>query len=135
MVSKTEAVLNQLRTGEQQAALRQAQNNKVSTERVLDTLKVKREVAIDEEYFIPNHSGNLSAGKVLITPTEDLQVVNKAYVDAQIGGGNPLISSGSGSPVSIPSAVGAVYIDTANSIFYVAMGTSSSNDWKAVLTE
>ena len=34
--------------------------------------------------FIPNHSGDLSAGKVLTSPTQDLNVVNKKYVDDSI---------------------------------------------------
>lgn len=42
---------------------------------------------IATEMFIPNHSGDLSAGKVLRTPTNDSDVVNKKYVDDNAGGG------------------------------------------------
>lgn len=36
---------------------------------------------ISDDIFIPNHSGMLDAGKVHRTPTEDLDPVNKKYVD------------------------------------------------------
>lgn len=38
---------------------------------------------ISDEIFIPNHSGMLDAGKVHRTPTDELDPVNKRYVDAQ----------------------------------------------------
>lgn len=133
MANVTDNVLNQLRTGKQQEAIRQAAQNKVNTDVILEQLKPQKVVPLAQEYVIPNHSGNLSKGKVLETPTEDLQPVNKAYVDAAVvGGGN--VSSGAGAPASTPSTIGAIYIDTTNAVFYVAMGTSSSNDWKPVLT-
>ena len=34
--------------------------------------------------IIPNHSGDLSAGMVRTTPTDNLDVPNKAYVDSSI---------------------------------------------------
>lgn len=43
-------------------------------------------------------------------------------------------TSGAGAPASTPSNVGDFYIDTTNLVLYVAMGTSSSADWKGVLT-
>ncbi len=36
---------------------------------------------ISDEIFIPNHSGMLDAGKIHRTPTDDLDPVNKKYVD------------------------------------------------------
>ena len=45
------------------------------------------------------------------------------------------VSSGAGAPSSTPSNVGDWYIDTTNKKAYVAMGTSSSADWKKVLSQ
>jgi hypothetical protein len=44
------------------------------------------------DIFIPNHSGMLDAGKVHRTPTDDLDPVNKKYVDDEVagGGGGPV---------------------------------------------
>ena len=39
------------------------------------------------------------------------------------------VLSGSGAPVSTPSMVGAIYVDTNNEEFYIAKGTSGSTDW------
>lgn len=38
-----------------------------------------------EALIIPNHSGDHSAGRVLRTPVNDTDIVNKAYVDANAG--------------------------------------------------
>lgn len=38
---------------------------------------------IADDLFLPNHSGDLSAGDILTTPTQDYDPVNKKYVDAQ----------------------------------------------------
>jgi len=46
-----------------------------------------------------------------------------------------VVSSGAGAPSSTPSSVGYFYVDTTNSHLYVAFGTSSSGDWKKVLTQ
>ncbi len=42
-------------------------------------------------------------------------------------------SSGSGAPASAPSVVNAVYVDTTNKRYYIAVGNSSASDWKEVL--
>ena len=39
---------------------------------------------IATEIYIPNHSGDHSAGRILTTPTEDHQIANKKYVDDSI---------------------------------------------------
>ena len=44
-------------------------------------------------------------------------------------------SSGAGVPSSTPSNLGDIYVDTTNLRFYIATGTSSSADWKKVLTQ
>lgn len=44
-------------------------------------------------------------------------------------------SSGAGVPTTTPSNKGDIYIDTTNLKMYIAMGTSSSSDWKKVLTQ
>ena len=44
-------------------------------------------------------------------------------------------SSGAGVPSSTPSSVGAIYIDTTNLKIYIETGTSSSADWKKVLSQ
>ena len=54
-------------------------------------------------------------------------------IDASGGagpGGGPSVSTGSGAPVSPPSAEGDSYIDTTNDVSYMAVGTASSGDWK-----
>lgn len=42
---------------------------------------------------------------------------------------SPTISSGSGTPTSIPAKVGNIYIDTTNYKTYISKGTTSSSDW------
>lgn len=44
------------------------------------------------------------------------------------------VSYGDGAPTSTPAGVGDIYIDTTNDIVYIATGTSSSTDWKQVLS-
>jgi len=41
---------------------------------------------VTDDLFIPNHSGMLDSGKVHRTPTDDLDPVNKKYVDDEIAG-------------------------------------------------
>lgn len=89
---------------------------------------------IGDDFFLPNNTGNLSVGKVMQTPTDDLAPVNKLYVDSAITG-LAGASTGAGAPASVPTTLGGFYLDTTNNILYVAMGTSSPSDWKAVLTE
>ena len=45
------------------------------------------------------------------------------------------VSSGAGAPSSTPTMIGAIYYDTTNGKFYLAAGTSSSADWKKVITQ
>lgn len=42
---------------------------------------VQKKTAIATDMFLPNHSGDHSAGIVNSTPTKDTDIVNKAYVD------------------------------------------------------
>jgi len=44
-------------------------------------------------------------------------------------------TTGSGVPSSAPANIGDIYVDTTNNKFYIAMGTSSSSDWKKVLSQ
>lgn len=44
--------------------------------------------------------------------------------------GAPIVSSGAGGPVSTPTAVGDIYVDTTNDDAYTAVGTASSGDWQ-----
>jgi hypothetical protein len=44
---------------------------------------VQKQTAIATDMFIPNHSGDNSAGDVLKTPTKDTDIPNKKYVDDQ----------------------------------------------------
>jgi hypothetical protein len=44
-------------------------------------------------------------------------------------------SSGSGAPSSTPTNIGDIYVDTTNLKIYIATGTSSSADWKKVLSQ
>ena len=46
--------------------------------------KQKPQSVVSDDIFIPNHSGMLDAGKVHRTPTDNLDPVNKAYVDTEI---------------------------------------------------
>lgn len=43
----------------------------------------------NQEFAIPNLSGDLSRARVLLTPTEDTHVVNKAYADSIAAAGIP----------------------------------------------
>ncbi|MDD3436740.1 MAG: hypothetical protein PHC64_06275 [Candidatus Gastranaerophilales bacterium] len=43
--------------------------------------------------------------------------------------GAPTISNGTTAPTSTPAKVGDIYIDTTNTKFYVAKGSSSNSDW------
>jgi hypothetical protein len=68
--------------------------SKSATERLLK--KIKRDSRVPElktpiatNMFLPNLSGDHSAGIVKTTPTADEDIVNKAYVDAQIAGVTP----------------------------------------------
>ena len=42
---------------------------------------VQKQTAIATDMFIPNHSGDNSAGNILKTPTKDTDIPNKVYVD------------------------------------------------------
>lgn len=44
-------------------------------------------------------------------------------------------STGAGAPSSAPSNIGDIYVDTTSNKFYIAMGTSSSSDWKKVVSQ
>ena len=56
------------------------------TQKLINSLKPQTQefTPIATDMFLPNHSGDLSAGKVRTTPTQDLNVVNKKYVDDAI---------------------------------------------------
>ena len=56
--------------------------------------------------------------------------LSKRVSALEIGSGGAIISTGSGAPVSTPSAEGDVYVDTTNDDVYIAAGTASSADWK-----
>lgn len=58
-------------------------------------------------------------------------VTHRLLVDNASAGSN-IISSGSGSPVSIPTAAGYIYVDTNSANIYMATGVSSSADWKLI---
>ena len=44
-------------------------------------------------------------------------------------------TSGAGVPSSTPSNVGDIYVDTTNLKIYLSTGTSSSADWKKVVSQ
>ena len=46
--------------------------------------KQERRVPIGTDMYVPNHSGDHSAGRVKTTPTTDLEISNKKYVDDSI---------------------------------------------------
>lgn len=46
-----------------------------------------------------------------------------------------MASTGAGAPSTTPENVGDIYFDTTNSKFYLGAGTSSSSDWKKVITQ
>ena len=43
--------------------------------------------------------------------------------------------SGAGVPSSAPGSLGEIYVDTVNLKIYIATGTSSSSDYKKVLSQ
>jgi len=55
------------------------------------------------------------------------QVINSGPVSESL--------SGSGAPSSTPSNIGDHYIDTAGPQIYVAIGISSSADWKMLVSQ
>ncbi len=60
---------------------------------------------VSDELYIPNHSGMLDAGKVHRTPTDELDPVNKEYVDDNIPANLSLFFTENGSDI------GGVYLD------------------------
>jgi len=44
-------------------------------------------------------------------------------------------SDDAGVPTTTPTMIGAIYVDTTNLKIYVATGTSSSADWKKVVSQ
>jgi hypothetical protein len=56
------------------------------TDNILKSLRARPEIKVPvaTDMFIPNLSGDLSQGKVLATPTQDLNPTNKKYVDDAI---------------------------------------------------
>ena len=46
--------------------------------------KAEPKIPIADEMFLPNHSGDHSAGRVMRTPSNDLDIVNKKFVDDEI---------------------------------------------------
>lgn len=46
-----------------------------------------------------------------------------------------VITSGAGAPSGTPGKVGDIYIDTTNLKIYIATGSSSSSDFKKVLSQ
>ena len=51
------------------------------TQRILKQMKTEQRTPIADEMYLPNHSGDLSKGRVLTTPTTDYEVVNKLFLD------------------------------------------------------
>lgn len=116
-MDKTDKVLNQLRTGSQQAEIKRAENVRVDTSQILQQLQPERRLPIAEDMFIPNLSGDLSHGHVSGVKLTALTAL-----------------SGNGAPATTPTGIGLIYIDTLNGVMYISMGTTSSADWKGVLT-
>ena len=54
------------------------------TQRIINSMKAqpKMQTPIATDMFLPNHSGDHSAGIVNRTPTADTDIANKAYVDS-----------------------------------------------------
>lgn len=63
-------------------------------------------------------------GTEVITSSRQLQNIT----------GVSLVSSGVSVPSSTPASVGDIYIDTVKLKIYIATGTSSSADWKKVMS-
>lgn len=57
-------------------------------------------------------------------------VTHRLLVDATAGAS--IISSGETEPSSTPDGIGYIYIDTATKNAYIAVGTSSSADWRII---
>jgi hypothetical protein len=95
------------------------------TSRVLKQLKSKPQVKtpIATNMFIPNHSGDHSKGSVLTTPTNDLDIPNKAYVDDNFlkldTSNDPLTN-----PLTIP--VGSTALPSLNFTGFETYGLSTS---------
>ena len=62
------------------------------TTRLLRSMNKSRpeiKTPIADDMFLPNHSGDHAAGEVQATPTQPKQLVNKEYVDDNIGSDHP----------------------------------------------
>ena len=82
-------------------------------------------------------------GSESIMDLEDISIASEATGDLLVyntsisawenltksAAGLPVVSTGSSAPATTPSAVGDIYVDTTNSLIYIATGTSSSADW------
>jgi hypothetical protein len=44
----------------------------------------------------------------------------------------PTVTTGTAAPISTPSVVGDMFVDTTNAKVYIATGTTSSADWKVM---
>ena len=72
---------------------------------------------------------------------DDIKVANNDFLSADWNAmvtdqkTRIVVSTGVIPPTSTPSSVGDIYIDTAAGKMYVAMGTSSSADWKKVVSQ
>ena len=88
------------------------------TSNLLRTMKqqIEKKTPIASEMFIPNHSGDLSAGSVLTTPTQDLDVVNKKYVDDSIAGINQYSDEKAQDAVGAMAGTSLTYVDATPSL-------------------
>ena len=63
--------------------------DKRKTAKILKQFAPKRAAVMGvggEQFEIPNHSGDNSAGTILKTPVNDIDIPNKKYVDEVAGG-------------------------------------------------
>ena len=82
---------------------------KSATDRVLQSIRKQNQEfepksPIASGMFLPNHSGDHSAGRVLTTPTTDFQIANKKYIDDNAGVSDHtlLTNISTASPLSFP---------------------------------
>jgi len=64
--------------------------DKRKTAKILKQFTPKRAAVMGvggEQFEIPNHSGDNSAGTILKTPVNDIDIPNKKYVDDEVAGG------------------------------------------------
>ena len=81
----------------------------------------KQPIGVVPDFFLPNLSGDHSRGKVISTPVNATDIVNKAYVDALISGAAGSFTAGSGETVTVSNGL-VTFITSATFLILLETG-------------